>query len=319
MGIYVFDFKKLEELLAANLDWVDFGKQIIPAAIERGNVQAFVFDDYWEDIGSISAFHAANLDMTATIPKFNFFNSAAPVYTRARYLPPSKINNSQIMQSNMSEGCIINRAHITRSVIGLRTRIDHGAHIEDSYLMGADWYQSLEEMRTEKAAGVPRVGIGEGAVIRNAIIDKNARIGRASASSTRRRSNGVRRAPTAASTPRGASSSCPKDATIPDAPGFRASAARCIIHSKAQRPQNLLRVPLRVSLRDSHLMGASASRTACAQLGRRLGAVCWVALRAVEEPPPAVDVAVAGAHDEVGALDAHLDLRRSDACDCFEG
>jgi len=177
MGIYVFDFKKLEELLAVNTAWVDFGKQIIPAAIERGNVQAFVFDDYWEDIGSISAFHAANLDMTATIPKFNFFNSKAPVYTRARYLPPSKINNSQILQSNVSEGCIINRAHITRSVIGLRTRIDHGAHIENSYLMGADWYQSLEEMRAEKAAGRPRVGIGEGSYIRNAIIDKNARIG----------------------------------------------------------------------------------------------------------------------------------------------
>ena len=177
MGIYVFNFKKLEALLDSNPEWMDFGKQVIPAAIEHGNVQAYVFDDYWEDIGTISAFHAANLDMTATLPKFNFFNADAPIYTRARYLPPSKINNSEIQQSIVSDGCIINGARIRRAVIGLRTRIDNGALIEDSYVMGADWYQSLDEMRREHTAGIPRIGIGEGARIKGAIIDKNARIG----------------------------------------------------------------------------------------------------------------------------------------------
>jgi glucose-1-phosphate adenylyltransferase len=177
MGIYVFDFKKLESLLAENPKWVDFGKEIIPGAIESGRVQAYVFDDYWEDIGTISAFHAANLDMTAPIPKFNFFNALAPIYTRARYLPSSKINSSEMQQAVISEGCIINRARILHSVIGLRTRIDSGAYIEDSYVMGADFYQTLEELRNDRARGLPRIGLGEGTVARRAIIDKNARIG----------------------------------------------------------------------------------------------------------------------------------------------
>ncbi len=177
MGIYVFNFKMMEDILASNPKWVDFGREVIPAAIECCNVQAYVFDGYWEDIGTISAFHQANLAMTATLPPFNFFNADAPIYTRARYLPPSKINNSEIHQSIVSEGSIINRARIVRSVVGLRTRIDSGAYIEDSNVMGAEYYQSIEEMREDVAAGVPRIGIGEGSIIRNAIIDKDARIG----------------------------------------------------------------------------------------------------------------------------------------------
>jgi glucose-1-phosphate adenylyltransferase len=177
MGIYVFGYKVLEDLLAQNENWVDFGREVIPAAIESCNVQAFLFDDYWEDIGTISAFHAANLDLTAPIPKFNLFNAEAPIYTRARWLPPSKINNCEIVQSLISDGCIINRANIRRSVIGDRTRIDFGATIEDTYVMGADFYQSIEELETDQRAGLPRIGIGEGSVIRRAIIDKNARIG----------------------------------------------------------------------------------------------------------------------------------------------
>jgi glucose-1-phosphate adenylyltransferase len=177
MGIYVFNYKMMEDILQSNAKWVDFGKEVIPAAIECCNVQAYVFDGYWEDIGTISAFHHANLAMTATIPPFNFFNDEAPIYTRARYLPPSKINASEITQSILTEGCIINRARINRSVVGLRTRIDSGALIEDSYVMGADYYQSIDEMKGEVAQGVPRIGIGEGAVIRNAIVDKDARIG----------------------------------------------------------------------------------------------------------------------------------------------
>ena len=177
MGIYVFNFKKLEELLAQNSEWLDFGREVIPAAIECCNVQAFLFDGYWEDIGTISAFHAANLSMTSTLPKFNLFDAAAPIYTRARYLPPSKLHDCQIYDSIISEGCIVNMSIVRHSIIGLRSRVEKGAHIEDSYLMGSDDYQSIDQMRADTEAGVPRIGVGERAVIRRAIIDKNARIG----------------------------------------------------------------------------------------------------------------------------------------------
>jgi glucose-1-phosphate adenylyltransferase len=156
---------------------VDFGKQVIPAAISCCNVQAFMFDGYWEDIGTISAFHQANIDLTATLPKFNLFDFEAPIYTRARYLPPSKVNNCQFNQSIVAEGCILTRASLNRSLIGVRTRIDFGAHIENTYVMGADFYQSLDDMQRDLREGRPRVGIGEGTIIRNAIIDKNARVG----------------------------------------------------------------------------------------------------------------------------------------------
>ncbi|HKG14802.1 MAG TPA: glucose-1-phosphate adenylyltransferase [Pyrinomonadaceae bacterium] len=177
MGIYVFKYEWLTNLLARDGSWNDFGKQIIPAAIKCCNVQAFMFDGYWEDIGTIDAFHRANLDLTATIPKFNLFDTEAPIYTRARYLPPSKVNNCHINQSIVAEGCIITRAVINRSLIGVRTRIDFGAHIEDTYVMGADYYQSITDMEADARNGIPRMGIGEGTVIRNAIVDKNARIG----------------------------------------------------------------------------------------------------------------------------------------------
>ena len=177
MGIYVFKYDRLEELLGEDPTWVDFGREVIPAAITHGNVQAFVFDGYWEDIGTISAFYRANMDLTTKIPKFNLFDSEAPVYTRARYLPPSKIAQSEILDSIMSDGCIIDGARITNSVIGLRSRVSKGVHLDVSFMMGADYYQTLEEMRDDVAAGLPRMGIGEGSLIRRAIIDKNARIG----------------------------------------------------------------------------------------------------------------------------------------------
>jgi glucose-1-phosphate adenylyltransferase len=177
MGIYVFNYQWLEDLLAQDETWMDFGKQVIPAAIQCCNVQSYMFDDYWEDIGTIAAFHQANLDLTAVVPKFNLFDTEAPIYTRARFLPPSKVNNCHINQSIISEGCIMNRATINRSLIGIRTRIDFGAHVEDTYVMGADFYQSLEDMQEDARRAAPRIGIGEGSVIRNAIVDKNARIG----------------------------------------------------------------------------------------------------------------------------------------------
>jgi glucose-1-phosphate adenylyltransferase len=177
MGIYVFKYARVEEILRKNPAWVDFGREVIPAAIEDYNVQAYLFDDYWEDIGTISAFHAANLDLTTAVPRFNLFDSEAPIYSRPRYLPPSKIHNCEIIDSVISEGCIIRRARIQRSIVGLRARIEPGALIEETYLMGADYYQSLEELRADAVAGIPRIGVGEGTIIRRAIVDKNARIG----------------------------------------------------------------------------------------------------------------------------------------------
>jgi glucose-1-phosphate adenylyltransferase len=177
MGIYVFKYDKLEELLAKDSKWVDFGREIIPSAIKSGHVQAHMFDGYWEDIGTIGAFFRANLDLTTKIPKFNLFDAEAPIYTRARYLPPSKIEDSQIDDSIVSDGCIINGAKITNSIIGLRSRISQGVQLDSTYMMGADYYQTFEEMRDDMGKGTPRVGIGEGSIVRRAIIDKNARIG----------------------------------------------------------------------------------------------------------------------------------------------
>ena len=177
MGIYVFKYPQLEELLQQDQSWVDFGREIIPAAIKTKQVQAFMFDGYWEDIGTISAFYRANLDLTSKIPKFNLFDAEAPVYTRARYLPPSKIEDSQIADSIISDGCIINGAQLSSSVIGLRSRISKGVKMEASFMMGADFYQTIEEMREDLTLKQPRIGIGEGTIIRRAIVDKNARIG----------------------------------------------------------------------------------------------------------------------------------------------
>lgn len=177
MGIYVFKYDRLEQLLAEDPSWIDFGREVIPGAIKSGKVQAFLFNGYWEDIGTISAFYKANLDLTSKIPKFNLFDAEAPVYTHARYLPPSKIEHSEIHDSIMSEGCIISGATISNSLVGLRSRVSKGVRLEASFMMGADYYQSFEEMRADLAAGLPRVGIGENTLVKRAIIDKNARIG----------------------------------------------------------------------------------------------------------------------------------------------
>jgi glucose-1-phosphate adenylyltransferase len=178
MGIYVFKYDKLEEVLAEDATRLDFGKEVIPGSINKYNVQAYLFDGYWEDIGTIAAFYKANLDMASAIPPFNLFDSEAPLFTRARYLPPSKFNSCEIRDSIISEGCIINGAKINRSLIGLRSRIAEGTHIDAAYMMGADYYQTLEDMAGDAEANRPRIGIGEQTIIRRAIIDKNARIGK---------------------------------------------------------------------------------------------------------------------------------------------
>ncbi len=177
MGIYVFKYEHLEHLLAEAAEHVDFGKEVIPSAIGRYHVQSFLFDGYWEDIGTIAAFYKANLDMTAAIPPFNLFDAEAPLLSRARYLPPSKFDNCEIRDSIFSDGCIINGAKINRSVIGLRSRIAEGAQLDSAYMMGADFYQTLEEMSNDVTNNLPRIGVGANTIITRAIIDKNARIG----------------------------------------------------------------------------------------------------------------------------------------------
>ena len=178
MGIYVFKYDVIEKVLAEDSTRLDFGKEIIPASIDNYNVQAYLFNGYWEDIGTIAAFYKANLDMTSAIPPFNLFDAEAPLFTRPRHLPPSKMDNCEIRDSIISDGCIINGAKISRSLIGLRSRISEGAQIDAAIMMGADYYQTLEDMLADRDAERPRVGVGERTVIRRAIVDKNARIGK---------------------------------------------------------------------------------------------------------------------------------------------
>ncbi|HKN83241.1 MAG TPA: glucose-1-phosphate adenylyltransferase [Pyrinomonadaceae bacterium] len=178
MGIYVFKYERLEALLKEDPTWIDFGKHVIPAAIKSVHVHAHMFDGYWEDIGTIGAFYRANLDLTTKIPKFNLFDAEAPVYTRARYLPPSKVEESEINDTIISDGCIIIGAKVTNSVVGLRSRISKSVQMDASYMMGADVYQTFDDMRNDLAKGLPRIGIGEGTIVKHAIIDKNARIGK---------------------------------------------------------------------------------------------------------------------------------------------
>ncbi len=172
MGIYVFNRDVLVECLEKH-EMVDFGKHIIPAAIKERHVSGYIFNGYWEDIGTIRAFYEANLDLTDLLPQYSFFEASAPIYTHPRFLPGSKINGATLRQAIIADGCIITDAHIERSVIGVRSLIQTGATIRNSIVMGADYY----ETRTENVPpGQPRIGIGRNCVIDRAIIDKNARI-----------------------------------------------------------------------------------------------------------------------------------------------
>ena len=171
MGIYVFNRDVLIDCL--NNDLVDFGKHVIPKAIGERRVNAYIFDGYWEDIGTVRAFYEANLDLTDVVPKYSFFDASAPIYTRPRFLPGSKINGASLRQAIIADGCIISDAHIERSVIGIRSTIQSGATIRDSIIMGADYY---EKDTAPQQGGLPPIGIGRNCVIDRAIIDKNARI-----------------------------------------------------------------------------------------------------------------------------------------------
>jgi glucose-1-phosphate adenylyltransferase len=172
MGIYVFNRDILIESLKDDQD--DFGKHIIPESLNRYKVMTYIFQGYWEDIGTIRAFFEANLALTDTLPPYNFFDHLAPIYTHPRFLPASKINAATIRHAVVADGCIISDAHIERAIIGVRSVIETGATIRNSVLMGADFY---EEEYPFVASGLPPVGIGRNTVVDRAIIDKNARIG----------------------------------------------------------------------------------------------------------------------------------------------
>ncbi len=178
MGIYVFKKEVLIKLLKESLEQTDFGKEIIPASAQDYNVQAFLFDGYWEDIGTIEAFYDANLALTRQPqPPFSFYDEAAPIYTRSRYLPPSKLLDCKVTESIIGEGCILKSCQIQHSVLGVRSRIEAGCSIEDSLIMGADFYQPFAEQQSNCDNGNVPLGIGSNTTIRRAIVDKNAHIG----------------------------------------------------------------------------------------------------------------------------------------------
>lgn len=178
MGIYIFKKEVLIKLLSESTDRTDFGKEIIPASAKDYNVQAYLFNDYWEDIGTIEAFYDANLALTRQPqPPFSFYDEQAPIYTRSRYLPPTKLLDCTVTESIIGEGCILKECRVDHSVLGVRTRVESNCLVQDSLLMGADYYQPFMERKSFCDDGKIPLGIGAGSTIRRAIIDKNAHIG----------------------------------------------------------------------------------------------------------------------------------------------
>ena len=175
MGIYMFNRKTLYDLLEGN-SRTDFGKEIIPQSIGTHKILSYQYEGYWTDIGSIPSFFDANLGLTDEIPQFNLFDKRS-IFSRARMLPPSKLSGTSLHNAMISDGCIIHAAHISRSVIGIRTRIGVGTTIINTYVMGNDYYQTLEQIAQYKIQNKPIMGIGERCYINNAILDKNCYIG----------------------------------------------------------------------------------------------------------------------------------------------
>jgi glucose-1-phosphate adenylyltransferase len=178
MGIYVFNRKLLFELLEETMkDATDFGKQILPESIGKYKVASYQYEGYWTDIGNIYSFYEANLALTDALPPFNLFDNTNTVFTRARMLPPAKFTSSTLEKSIVAEGSIIHAARIKGSVVGIRSRIGEETEIVNSYLMGNDYYETLEQLLINEEKGIPTVGIGQRCHIEHAIIDKNCRIG----------------------------------------------------------------------------------------------------------------------------------------------
>lgn len=178
MGIYIFNRKLLFELLEQEKkDATDFGKEIIPDAINKYKVLSYQYDGYWTDIGNIYSFFEANLALTLELPPFNLFDETRMVYSRARMLPPSKISGTRFTHTIIAEGTIINADSIENSVVGIRSRIGAGSVIESCYIMGNDFYETLEEINYNLLKGIPKIGIGDNCHLKNVIVDKDCRIG----------------------------------------------------------------------------------------------------------------------------------------------
>lgn len=175
MGIYVFKREVLQEALDNNM--TDFGKEIIPGLLGKKRLFSYLFEGYWEDIGTVRAFFEANLQLAHPLPSFNFFTQIDPIYTHARYLPATKVNLCTIDHAIIGDGSIITQAHIKRCVVGIRSVLREGVDLEDVVMMGADYYESEVDFAANAAKGIPNIGIGRNCHFRTAIIDKNARIG----------------------------------------------------------------------------------------------------------------------------------------------
>lgn len=178
MGIYIFNRDTLIEVLSKT-DYQDFGKEVFPATCRTKKVSTYLFDGYWEDIGTIRAFFETNLQLASMNPPFEFAHRNWPIFTRMRYLPPAMIEGATIKNSLITDGCSIESGSIIEnSVIGLRCRIGRNCQIRNTILMGADYFQSAEQLQHDRDSGRPVVGIGDGSIIDGAIVDKNCRIGK---------------------------------------------------------------------------------------------------------------------------------------------
>jgi glucose-1-phosphate adenylyltransferase len=179
MGIYIFNRKLLFDLLLdeSSKETTDFGKEIIPSSIVNHKVVSYQYEGYWTDIGNIHSFFEANLALCQDIPPFNLFDNKNIVFTRARMLPPAKISGTTLEKTIIADGSIINASRIENSVIGIRTRIGYGTTVVNTYIMGCDYYETIDQINEKKHAGKPILGIGGRCVIEDAIVDKNCSIG----------------------------------------------------------------------------------------------------------------------------------------------
>lgn len=176
MGIYIFNRQLLVDILS-NPENIDFGKEIIPQSIGVHKVLGYQYEGYWTDIGTISSFFEANIELANDVPKFDLFNNERNILTRPRILPPSKISGTLLDKAMIAEGCLIQAKEIKESVIGIRSRIGKDTQINNTYMIGSDRYQDLEELATDARENRPYIGVGERCTIKNAIVDKDSRIG----------------------------------------------------------------------------------------------------------------------------------------------
>lgn len=178
MGIYIFNRQLLFDILMDEYkDATDFGKEIIPESIDKYRVASYQYEGYWEDIGNIPAFFHANLALTKDLPEFNLFDNTKTIYTRARMLPPAKVSGTRLDRTILADGCIINAAQLETCVIGIRSRIGHDTNMNCVYMMGSDYYETIDDIKQVQQQSLPQLGVGNRSFIQNVIIDKNVRIG----------------------------------------------------------------------------------------------------------------------------------------------